>query len=834
MPPNQPLDPQHLPDEENERRALAAELKALALAARTRGELLTAMLHASDALMLFPNEREYLDLVDEVALATDDPLSLVPVGAGSVHVATAAARARILMMKKDMPAAIELLAEVVRVAPGLAYLPWVQRWLAQPGVLGRFTWEQLMPSVVSTALRVGSALPVPPRANDPRLPNVLAGAQIFELLRGQFPQESVLYFGEVLLRRRLGDASATLAVAIAGVQRFPDDPRLQISMLNALRDAKRPDEALAHARKALELDPSDGAPLYDAAWAFADAERAPDALRVLEELLQRFPDYPSGRGAYHALRFRVTGAHEDRVALVTLREREWWNDEIVQLANSIDPVRPYFNYLPGPGDATASAGRRLLSELESVIRCCGVNGELSLGLETRYLDSPSVGLSFELGLRALGARGRLDIQTAEVQLPDPRADKAEVGFRLWTYEGTQPRRVYPNADPRAQSAIAGIASTLFRVETWDPAARALAEQMGADWLHALLAVMTDPPPPPDRAFDAFTWTYRCQVATALVISHLGPWQGGAGRGALYSLVYGPSDWATDAALVAFGFRALDPAVRPEIEALFGWLRTQIPEHGYTSFEPVLAAVWLGLGVHSPSHLSELEEWLADIELERPSKNRVKPPTRRYGGLTLEQYAEFSFERDRLLGNIALQGVAAAVQQLAGRQLPAELGALCQRFGVPLYGPEGQPYPYVREWQEALNANGELHEQFVELQRGQELRKLGVSANEQAALDQIRAGEMDMHLRMAQQQQAQRALAEGNAGDPDPLVFPGQKVQKLSDYVRLMKRMQGGDFMGAIAEYGLDMMSYSSVATAWGAKFAADPTLNEKFSRMMAG
>ena len=241
-----------------------------------------------------------------------------------------------------------------------------------------------------------------------------------------------------------------------------------------------------------------------------------------------------------------------------------------------------------------------------------------------------------------------------------------------------------------------------------------------------------------------------------------------------------------------------------------------------------------MGNHSAAHQSELEEWLEDLEQALPSKNRVKPPTRRYGGLTLEQYAEFSFERDRVLGNVAVQGVAAAIQSFAGRQPPPELPGLCQHFGVPLYDAEGRLYPYVREWQEALNVTPELHERFVELMRGQQLRKLGVSADEQAALDQIRAGEMDMHLRMAQQQQAQRAVADGNAGDPDPLVFPGQKVQKLSDYVRIMKRMQGGDFMGAIGEYGLDMMSYSSVATAWGAKFAADPTLNEKFSRMMAG
>ena len=134
------LDPQQLPDEPQSRHALAAELKQKALAAQQRGELLTAMLHASDALMLYPNEREYLDLVDEIALATQDPLSLVPVATGAVHVATAAVRARIMMMQKDLGGAIELVCEVVDVAPDLDYFDWVRRWL-QPQIIDSLGWK---------------------------------------------------------------------------------------------------------------------------------------------------------------------------------------------------------------------------------------------------------------------------------------------------------------------------------------------------------------------------------------------------------------------------------------------------------------------------------------------------------------------------------------------------------------------------------------------------------------------------------------------------------------------------------------------------------------------
>ncbi len=107
-----------------------------------------------------------------------------------------------------------------------------------------------------------------------------------------------------------------------------------------------------------------------------------------------------------------------------------------------------------------------------MVRSCGAGSKLQVALESQYLDSPSVALAFDLALRKLDAQGQLEIAVSEVQTPDPRADKAQVPFRLWGYEGTTPRRLFPPADPRAQTAIGALAATLFRVETWDSRGRA--------------------------------------------------------------------------------------------------------------------------------------------------------------------------------------------------------------------------------------------------------------------------------------------------------------------------------------------------------------------------
>jgi tetratricopeptide (TPR) repeat protein len=825
------LDPKTLPRDMQERRGIANELKAKAEETFRRGELLTATLYASDLLMLFPNERSYLDLFDEIVLSVEDPLSLLPVESGAVHVATGAGRARVLMMQRRLPEALELLSAVVRVAPDLPYLHWVARWL-QPAIVAQLPWELLRESVVDAALVMAVGVPVPPSDDDARMPNLRAAAGIFGTLRECFPGESILWYGESLIRRRLDEPQETVAIAEEARRRFPDDWRICTGLLNAYRDAERPDDALAQARAAIALDPNDPSPLHDAAWAFVDTVRNEEAAKLFAEVRQRDASYPGADACFHYARWLAFRDREDELALLRLRERRWWDEQACRFADEVEPPVPYVNVLPGPGDATAAAARHLAKELGQVIRRCGLGGSVDVSLRSQYLDSPSVGLAFDLAMQSLGASGSLQIEVDEIQQPDPRLDKAQLSTRVWSYEGNRPVKAYPVGDPRAQQAVASIARELFGRDRWDPAARQVAQELGYEGYHALMSVLTNPPPPePD--FDAFTWTWRCQVAAALALSHLGPWDSGSARAALYSMVYGPSDWVTGAALIAFGWRVMeDPAVRPEAEAIFRWLRTQVPEKGFTAWEIVLADVWRAMGASTAEEAADLDVWIDRYFATLLDKNAVRPPERKYGGLTLEQYARFCTGRDKIVGPVAYGGPGAVLSAFGADPSPA-LVELCERSGVPLRHPQtGHVHPFIDAWQEALDATPELHERFLELQRGFELEAMGVSAQEKAALDEVREGTMDMHLRMAQAQQAQRAFDEGGTGDADPEVFPGQPVARLSDYVAILKGMQQGDMMGALARYGLDVMSYGSVASAWGAKLAADPVLTEKFSRMM--
>lgn len=798
--------------------------------ALAKQQYVKAAMHAADALTFDPNNREYLDVADDVIAAVDDPLGLVPVQTGQVNFATAALRARILMTQRRLPEALSLIAEVVRIRPDVAYFDWARRWL-QPHIIQAIPFQQLAGSVINAAVQVTGSVPVPMADDDPRRQNLLAARDFIAAIAQHHPGEAMPPFVLAMICRRLGQFDEAIRFANEA-HRLKPDWQSCIGIACAQRDAGRVDDAVASFSHALQYDPEDLSARLDAGDTLLAAQRWDEAVRWYDDVLQRQPNHPWATASRHFALMRGHDSGQDRFALYAMREI-FGNDRATALLDELDPPRAYVNYLPGPGDATANAVGNMLRDIAGKPEADGGSAKLTV----THPESPSVITAFQLGVRTLGKNIGLDIEVEKVQQPDPRQPKSQVDFVLWNYDGTTPRPVMGPADPRAQQPVAELAMLPFHPDYWEPKAREIGAQMGPGWMNALLAVMTDPPPIGDGPWDALTWLGRVQVATALVLSHLDQgWEGSARKRALYSLVLGPVDWTVDAGIIAMAWRAReDAAIRADVEQLFGWLETQIPKEGFTCFEYPLAASWLGMGGHSPETQARLEQWIERIHTVNQGQNRAGGEETRFEGLTLEQYAEFCVERDKHIGPI---GVGEAVSSLVGGGNMDQVAAVCHRYGIELktgmYGTTGYGAAVVPEWEDVIANDPSARNAFEEFKERARLKAQGIDPDgeEAQAVRNIREGKMDMHQEMAKAQEAQTALAEGNAGDPDPVVFPGQPVAKLSDYVTMLKLMQGGDFNGALARYGLDMMTYSQVAQAWGVKLAADPTLNAKFAQMM--
>jgi hypothetical protein len=89
--------------------------------------------------------------------------------------------------------------------------------------------------------------------------------------------------------------------------------------------------------------------------------------------------------------------------------------------------------------------------------------------------------------------------------------------------------------------------------------------------------------------------------------------------------------------------------------------------------------------------------------------------------------------------------------------------------------------------------------------------------------------------MAEHRQAEQAAPTAPvAPAADPVIFPGEKLGRLSEYVALMKGVMKGDMAGALARAGIDMAGYARMAAMWGQKMATDPALAARYGQMMAG
>lgn len=697
---------------------------AIAQEAFAQGDLAHALLHIGCALAGDPMQQEWIGLMNQIAGAiVQRPDALTFVELNDPSVVEIANRSYVLAWMGQWVEALDLITDAAMMAPEVPYLLWAEWWLQQRGALQSMTWEQFASGILVDLAKIAGKCPVPTDKDDPRLVNLQCAARIIGLIRDTHGTQPFVWFTASMIGRRLGSTEDTLAMAQHAFQ-LEASWNNAIAVANVLRDLKRTDEAAKWYARSRDHDKTDLSSHLDCGDMFLDADRLDDAIAEYRRVLEAEPDHDWAVPSLRYAEYLKLKDPNRKLALLRMTEQGDGNDRARALAQRLDPPQAWVTFLPRPADASANGLNAIFEEMfENPAKHHGSTVKLKL----TFVESPSVVAAFWLQMEMWGPQVGFDYQVDTVQQPDPRQPKTQVPYNVWTWEGTQPRPALGRPDPAIVKKLHALASEPFAWDIWAPRAQQLARELGPGALQSLLAALTFPPRPPGSNWRVLNWTQRAQIATTLVLAHLDDgWQGSLRQKVLYSLLYGPTDWTTSAAIVVLGYLARsDASIRAEVLQAFAWMQSIIPAQGFTCWEYPLACVWLSMPGLDEVTRKRLEQWKQKI----------------------------------------------------------------------LDGETGSTTVHMCE---------------------------------------LEAKQFDQAAELQKAAAAQQQLAQGGGGEPDPTVFPGQRVARLSDYVKIMKGMQAGNFMGALGAYGLDMMSYAQVATAWGQKLAADPTLNAKFAAMMAG
>ena len=154
------------------------------------------------------------------------------------------------------------------------------------------------------------------------------------------------------------------------------------------------------------------------------------------------------------------------------------------------------------------------------------------------------------------------------------------------------------------------------------AASRVAEALGPGRVGEVLAAMVHPPAVP-KGSSALTWLPRVQRASAEVAAQVDAgWEGSARQEALLSVLLGPRDWATEAAIRDLARLGREnEAYAPDIHDAFQQLADARPNAGYWAWERALFSCWLELPHLYPQEREELERTVREIDARAEAEEK---------------------------------------------------------------------------------------------------------------------------------------------------------------------------------------------------------------------
>lgn len=559
--------------------------------------------HLANLLTYDPGNPEWVELLERyLAAAGPDPEALIPRG-DKLYFGTEAMRAYIWHKQGKLVEAVNLLAQVVQAKQDARYMEaWALGWLEAPGAV-EFLPEMSGLHVFSLAL---GRFPEARYSPISRLKQVRRWARLMDRFVKKHPGTGMTTMLRAGLHRKAGLFAEAEAVVREVLERAPD-----WHTATALGLVLRQKGDLAGAEKAFEhalrLDPNDVSARLEAADTFFERDQWQPALKWYENALAKEKNQPWAHPSALFCKWKLTGDEGLLKALVNLANQG--NERAGHLCN-----RVFYGDLPEPSDATANLLRQF-SEMIRTKPAEAPTGEATMAVTS--LEAPSNFLAFRMEMAALKHDLRLVVSVNAVGKPDPRRPVADVKYLLWKYEGTNASPNLPPPPADVAQKIAGLAAMTYDPQlNWASASRVAAE-LGPARVGEVLATMVHPPAIP-AGRGALNWLPRVQHAAAQVAAQVDDgWEGSARREALLSVLHGPSDWATEAAIRALArIGAENEAFAPDIDEAFKKLAANRPDVGYCSWEDTLYQSWLQLPHLFDNERADLEKKLKALRKDR--------------------------------------------------------------------------------------------------------------------------------------------------------------------------------------------------------------------------
>lgn len=552
--------------------------------------------HLALLLALDPGETDWLTLAKHYYRACRNDLSHFFPNDDRRYASVEALRALFLFMSDDYLGALSLLTDIAEASPRSLYLnAWALVWLESDSDL------DLLPQDVGLALFTCAFKQFSESAESAPAQRRLIErwARLLERVAAHWERKDHLKIMLAGFWRKAGNIDK--ALEIIGALEEETNWQYLCAAGAAYRAKGDWENAIAAFSRAADLEPEENSAILDIIDCCIESEEWRNGIIWCKQVLSRDPDHEWALPSLYYCRWKKDGASKWLDKLLFLA-RDEENDRARELWNKISPDPAE------PEDAIANVLRQIRDNFlnESPERRSFNGGSVSLRVSC--IEAPSNFLAFSLEMEALEIDATLNVAVAAIPDPDPRKPfRDHVDFLLWRYEGTNPHPALPAPAPMIVDAIQCIALEPYDVAIDWAKAGFLAERFGPNAIPDILSTMVHPPLLPDGA-SSLSWVPRIQAIAAMAIAQIDSgWEGSCRLPALTSLLFGPSDWTTVAAISALGHIAeKEPRWASDILALFAELETYRPDVGRCCWLAPLYRRWMQLPCIFESEREELQ------------------------------------------------------------------------------------------------------------------------------------------------------------------------------------------------------------------------------------